>query len=813
MLSKTSAENRHDWHSNYVRPVSTFDWSGLQQASIEIPTPRSYRLANFLPTSYYLKPGSINAPGNLWKAVHLELLLSPAMRLPLTNIRILQIPHLDRELVLIFVGLVFIPVAILGYFSWRTIESERKLSEERLRESYRQVASLAGREIDQALQGVAEEWTSATERILRNTQYDPKYKDVERLVAGDPLIIAGFMLSSPASVVYPLDADLGSENSKQEPFKSNAYVQEFELFRKLKEEGENFEYQTDELDKALQKYKEIQDRLSNRQLQAISKSYVGRVKKKKGDWDDALQSFQELLRDHPTARDLNNMSLRFLAQYQIAICLENLGRGREALDTLVNFSRDLANSSGAINSIQYSFFLNQIQNLARRLLSLPVFREAEISDYRNELQELAALRKKRLSEKYFLHLLSRQLNKMVLSGRAYRDKFYYASDRADETPYLLAYKALPDEQGVYTQGLLGFRIDLTRLGEQILPQVLRQIRTSDHVVLAILNVKNDFLFGALPPGGSPIATQFINPPFDFWQVAIYLNDSAVAVPSRDWTLILRFWLTVLLLLCILMGGFLFVRKAWRESVLSRMKSDFVSRVSHEFRTPLASINMLAELLEMQQERKQLTTEKRARGYLTVIRQECDRLNHLVKNILDFSKIDKGMQGYTLDLVNLSELTEDAVEAALPFARTHGFKINCDIPHGLPRVLGDSDAISQAILNLLTNAIKYSASEKAIWVTARRQEGAVAIEVADHGIGIADFEIPKIFKEFYRVDNRLSSTRQGGLGLGLSLVQDIVSAHGGEVRVKSKIGRGSIFTILLPIPVQQAEAASIGDKAR
>jgi two-component system phosphate regulon sensor histidine kinase PhoR len=141
----------------------------------------------------------------------------------------------------------------------------------------------------------------------------------------------------------------------------------------------------------------------------------------------------------------------------------------------------------------------------------------------------------------------------------------------------------------------------------------------------------------------------------------------------------------------------------------------------------------------------------------------------------------------------------AVESFRPHAEAQGFRLDMESVEPLPEIRLDADAMAQVVLNLLSNAVKYSGTVKEIRVQAYRTGSHVVIAVKDRGIGIAASEIPKIFDDFYRVDQRLNAPQQGGMGLGLTLVRHIVHAHGGNISVQSEVGKGSTFSVVLPMP--------------
>jgi two-component system phosphate regulon sensor histidine kinase PhoR len=206
---------------------------------------------------------------------------------------------------------------------------------------------------------------------------------------------------------------------------------------------------------------------------------------------------------------------------------------------------------------------------------------------------------------------------------------------------------------------------------------------------------------------------------------------------------------------------------------------------------------------MQLRRSSPSTEKdfraRTEQYLSVISRESDRLGRLIENILDFSRIERGAKQYTLEYEMPAAVLRKAIDSFRPHAEAQHFTITTKIDDSLPELLLDADAMIQAILNLLSNAVKYSEEEKAIELRAFRDRDRVCIEVEDRGIGIPAAQISSIFDEFYRVDQKLNSRRQDGMGLGLTLVKHIVQAHGGTIKARSEEGKGSTFIMTLPIP--------------
>ena len=251
----------------------------------------------------------------------------------------------------------------------------------------------------------------------------------------------------------------------------------------------------------------------------------------------------------------------------------------------------------------------------------------------------------------------------------------------------------------------------------------------------------------------------------------------------------------LLLAMLLLGGIvLALRTASREIYLSQMKSDFVSNVSHELRTPLASIRVFGEFLRLGRVR----SDEKCREYGEFIETESRRLTQLINNILDFSTIESGAKSYRFEPVDMKEILADALRGLEVSLRHNGFNLTYDEPQeDLPLLEADADAIAQAVANLVDNAVKYSNGAREIGVRIRATVDELVIEVQDHGVGIRREEQRKIFDRFHRVSTGLVHDVKGS-GLGLSIVTHIVKAHAGRVEVDSAPGRGSTFSIHLPL---------------
>ncbi len=243
----------------------------------------------------------------------------------------------------------------------------------------------------------------------------------------------------------------------------------------------------------------------------------------------------------------------------------------------------------------------------------------------------------------------------------------------------------------------------------------------------------------------------------------------------------------------LFAGYLTWRDARRELRLATMRSQFVASVSHELKTPLTAIRMFAEALRMDEGLDRTTVNQN----LDTIMEEADRLSRLVDNVLDFARIEQGKKTYPMQLTSLVEIVENAAGAMEYSMAQSGFHLRVTVDHDLPATVADRDAIQQAVLNLLDNAMKYSGDSRDIELRLCREKDCGVVCVVDHGPGIPESEQPRIFERFYRIPSP-ENDRLPGTGLGLTLAAHIVKAHGGTVDVESRLGHGSTFTIRLPL---------------
>ncbi len=359
----------------------------------------------------------------------------------------------------------------------------------------------------------------------------------------------------------------------------------------------------------------------------------------------------------------------------------------------------------------------------------------------------------------------------------------------DEQFILLYWKKVGEEK------IMGCEIDVEKLKERIiaaLPPVYNSSR-----ILTVLDFK-----------GSPVLTPQIKRDYDWkmpfvsreisellprWEVAAYITSPELITRRARFTQLVIGMLVMVFFASIITGIVLIYRSLKTELQLARQRTTFVANVSHELKTPLTSIRLFSEILR---EGRQ-TDPARRRKYLDIMVSETERLTRLINNVLDFSRSRKGTRIYDKSVFDAALLTSELVENQRVRLEHNHYTLSLRMTKFPLEVEADPEALKQVILNILSNAEKYSSSHRWIEVSVGREEGFAVIEVEDRGIGIGAKDASRIFDEFYRADDSLTS-KVRGTGLGLTIARQIMRDQGGDICFSPARPNGSVFAIRLPL---------------
>ena len=577
-------------------------------------------------------------------------------------------------------------------------------------------------------------------------------QDIERRhpIADQLFVIQGDSVRYPilrSPEARPLEEDLALEQSAPG-----------RRFGTLFAEAERLELLEGRPREALASYRKCSELSVADRLKAVALARVARCARKLGERQVAEGAYERLAERYGDLSDGFHRPFALVAGFELHD-LNSAGK-EERLRAL---RLDLIRGRWELDADQAEYFLAQLRE---RLPQLP-----------DPNRETGYLRRLELA-------------------RALQERFRAPPSLRDGEIYSLAFTHKARSHQVhYTpvapEAMVGLDVNLAWVEARLLPQASADAGLNRGHIVRVAQ-RGSAGAGALQ-AGIPFQTLF-----PFWELSLTAAPSLPASSPQGRDVAVFAGSTVLVLCALALGVLLLLRDVARETQLNRLRSDFVSGVSHELKTPLTLIRLYTETLL---EEEQFRPEER-KGFYQIILRESERLTHLIERALDFGRVDRREKQYHLEKGNLAPFIAQTIQVYGEYLKRRGFSVETNLAPALPAVAFDPDAVAQAVVNLLDNAAKYSGDSKFVGVRLLAEDSAVVFEVEDRGIGIPPDEHEKIFQQFYRSRTR---SGKGGYGLGLYLVKHIMDAHGGRVEVQSEAGRGSRFRLVFPLPSRQTQA--------
>jgi len=650
-----------------------------------------------------------------------------------------------RYLLTLFLGIMLVLAATLGWLGWRLLEQDRALESQRTQEKLDNAADLIGASLLRKLSEIEDQLTGLS--ALSDPELGARASGLTGQSAGTAL----------TSVFRPQAVDAYPRSSLvYYPFVSSAKEPPASVF----EAGEALEFQQKDAAKAIVAFREL-SRSKDAAIRAGALLRLGRNLRKAQQPRAALDVYDELERLRATP--IAGLPAELVARHARCVLLDELKRTAQVKQEAAALYTDLYNGRWQLARGAYRFYAQE----ARRWYTP----DAEL-----QARELDALATAAAVELLWEEWQRIRRGEGLSAGR----RSLWLFDR----PVLLVWRTTSDRLVALVAG--------SRYLEQEWLSALRPLMDRQGVRLTLSDAE-----------GHPVLGQFSAAPLRQavrssaetqlpWTLHVASRDPQAELAqqaNRRHLLLLGFTFVATF---VLVGIYFIARAVTRELEVARLQSDFVSAVSHEFRTPLASLRQLSELLTD----GRVPSEKRREEYYEGLRRESERLYRLVESLLDFGRMEAGAREYRFELLETESFFRGVVEEFAQEARELGYRVEIAQQGHLPRVQADQEALARAVWNLLDNAVKYSPQCKTVWAEAACENSQVAIRVRDKGLGIAPREQKQIFKKFVRAASAEASGTKG-TGLGLTMVQHIVAAHGGQVYVNSEPGIGSTFTILLP----------------
>jgi len=697
----------------------------------------------------------------------------------------------QKKLIIIFFLTIFIPSVTLSIFGIRSIRHEKFRQAEQIENEHRRAADFIRRQVDSRFKDI--------ETALLNLAQDEIFlkKDTHAIrnllsnrFANNQLIEHVFLVYENESPRFPL-FQTAADIKGRFPI-----TQQTETVKNNLKKAEEYEFKSKNFRRAIRTYEQLILQSRGDNFKAQMQNNIARCYTKLEDYDQAIKNYSLICDKYPESLSSSGLPLCLIARVEILNGYQSLGETSNSLKSSLELFKDILQQTWYLNENQFKTYSSMVIEAAREAISKaegnPSFEEA-----RRELVRLEEIHQEKLLQWQVINDLKKEiipeLQRRIPPSKSHESTPYQHSKTIGLKDFLTLAVSIPDPDRQSSLGFLGVKINEDHLKNDVLKNLIEDTQLSENSRVTISDLSGRIILG--DENSSPellTVTGFFENNFPPWKIEFF-RAKTTSLGIVDIRKSFYFWTILTLIIVLIFGTALIMRTVAHEMEVLKIKSDFVSSVSHEFKTPLTSIKALVERLQSGKVNEATKMDQ----YFSVISQDAEKLTRLVNNILDFSKIEEGKKEYELTETNLAQLITQQIEAFQKDVIKEGIKIQARIEQDIPSVAIDKIAISQAINNLLDNAVKFSPEGKRIQVELKKDEKNVMIDIIDEGIGIPSDEIDKIFDKFYQAQNALKQSVKG-TGLGLTLVKHTIEAHGGTVQVKSQLGQGSTFTLIFPI---------------
>jgi signal transduction histidine kinase/tetratricopeptide (TPR) repeat protein len=694
-----------------------------------------------------------------------------------------------KRVIIIFLLTIFIPSVLLSVFGILALRNEKFRLEKQFEEEQLNIAEQIKSQVSSNI--------SDAENVLKSLIENPllinrKYEEIEPLLdaqLAENQLLGQFFTVYNDTRPWFLHFRAYTDNP---PFEStmgfNAAQQD-----KLKR-AERYEFMQNNYPMAIPIYEELLAGVKDRNLQGQILNHIARNLVKSGKYQEAGEIYSSIIKDFQKSKTSTGIPLTITSRLQLVDCYLKSGEDENALKESLNATKEILLNWGDLTENQLKTYTSMAMEAFTNILDNKPDALPTKEKYVKEFEHLKADYQDKIEQWRIIIELKNEcipeLQREFMQTNTYIQNIFQYSKTIGDENFLILASLIPDKNKTGAQGILGVKINSVFFENDLIMKIIEEVRLNENANLVITDLKGSVIFGEkTPPDEFSGITSFFNDNFPPWRIEI-TNIQFEKILLKDIYKSFYFWTILTIIIILIFGVFLVMRTILHEMDVLKLKSELVSSVSHEFKTPITSIKALTErLLD-----EKVKDPARMKEYYSVILGDADNLSRLVSNFLDSSKIEEGKKQYDFEdtdiiqwmdriLKNFKNKCPEEIEFISRFA--------ADIPH----IAIDKNAMEQAINNLLDNAIKFSSGKIVVEIIVEKDENNLFLKVNDNGIGIHKEDLDKIFDKFYRGKNASMHTSTG-TGLGLTLVRQIIEAHSGEISVDSKVGgSGSTFLIL------------------
>ncbi len=698
----------------------------------------------------------------------------------------------QKKLIVIFLLTIFLPSISLSVFGIRSIINEKFRLAKQIENEHIRITDFFKTQIQSRIKDVD---VSLQNLVQYPSFVGMDYQDLKELLKNrlrnNPLIEHAFIVYKNKEPLFPLyqPATPKRDIEVSKPFTASQ--------REKLQKAEEYEFRYKNYRSAISIYDNLYIHLKDDNKQAQMLNNIARCFVKLKKYQQSIKIYSRITNEYPRSITSSGLPLMLIAQLQIVDCYQALRNNENSVKNALNVYREILLSSWNLSEDQFVTYSTLVKETITDLLSKLPINFPELEDFKKEFDQLRGIHRGKLKQWQIIISLKKECIPELLKGLNQtdllsQDPYHYSKIVVDKN-YLVSAVMIPGEERKHSLGILGVNMNNDYFEREFLNSSIEELQLDKNTIITISNLSGQILYGKKnQSNGSSKVTTFFEGNFPPWRIELsHIKAEGVGIMNIQKSF--YFWTILTLILVLIFGVVLVTRTVTHELEILKIKSDFVSSVSHEFKTPLTSIKALTERL-LNDKVKNPTKMKQ---YFSVISQDADKLTRLVENVLDFSKIEEGKKKYDLSKTNVAEWLDQTINNFIKESMQRKVKIQTKFPENIPYLKIDKNAMSQAVCNLLDNAIKFSPHKNKIEVIVEKQENTLIIKIKDYGIGIPQKELDKIFDKFYQGTNSIRYSVKG-TGLGLTLVKHTNEAHGGKISVESKEDQGSTFSVILPI---------------